>query len=106
MSTTTETNNNAIDDKKENTESNLPDFKAFIKNYTSSVIVTIGIYIFIIGGIGLYTAKVAQSNILPDNIELEPYTNFARVVKDITIYMNIVKSSIFYEKKYILSQNI
>ncbi len=104
MSTTTETNNNAIDDKKENTKSNLPDFKAFIKNYTSSVIVTIGIYIFIIGGFGLYTAKVAQSNILPDNIELEPYTNFARVVKDITIDMNIVQSSIFAENKDILSQ--
>jgi hypothetical protein len=105
MSTTIENNdNNAIDEKKDNTESNLPDFKAFIQNYTSSIILQIAISIFIIGGIGLYTAKVTQANLLPDNIELEPYTNFARVVKDIPIDMNIIQQNIFAENKDILSQ--
>ena len=105
MSTATETNdNNAIDEKKGNTDSNLPDFKAFIKNYASSIFLKITISIFIIGGIGLYTAKVSQANILPDNVELEPYTNFARIVKDIPIDMNIIQQHIFTENKDKLSQ--
>ncbi len=105
MSTTTETNNNAIDNKKGNTDDpKLPDFKGFIKNYISSIIFTIGVSIFIVGGLGLYTAKVAQSNILPDNIELEPYTNIARVVEEMPIDINIIRQKIFAENKDILSQ--
>ena len=45
------------------------DFKNFIKNYITSVIFGIGLLVFIIGGIGLYTTKVAQANILPDYIK-------------------------------------
>ena len=105
MSTTTETNNdNAIDEKKGNTESKLPDFKGFIKNYISSIIFTIGLSTFIIGGLGLYTAKVAQSNILPDNIELEPYTGFSRIVEEIPIDINIIRQGIFSDNKNIISQ--
>jgi hypothetical protein len=104
MSTTTETNNNAIDNKKGKDDSKLPDFKSFIKEYISSIIFTIGFSTFIIGGLGLYTAKVAQSNMLPDNIELEPYTNIARVVEEMPIDINIIRQKIFAENKDILSQ--
>lgn len=105
MSTTTETNNNAIDDKKGNKdESKQPDFKGFIKNYASSIIFTIGISTFIIGGLGLYIAKVAQSNILPDNIELEPYTNIARVVEELPIDINIIRPLFVSDNKDIYSQ--
>ena len=66
----------------------------FLLNYLSSIIFTIGISIFIIGGLGLYTTKVAQANILPDNIELAPYTIFDRIVDDIDIDINDVSSDI------------
>ena len=89
-------NTSAIDKKKnEETENTSPDFKGFIKNYLSSIVFTIGISIFIIGGLGLYTTKIAQSNILPDNIELAPYTIKDRVVKDIEININIMKPLFF-----------
>jgi len=91
-------NTSAIDEKKnEETENTSSDFKGFIKNYLFSIVFTIGISIFIIGGLGLYTTKIAQSNILPDNIELAPYTIKDRVVKDIEININIVRP-IFFSK--------
>jgi hypothetical protein len=100
----TKEDNKAIDEKKGNTDSKLPDFKGFIKNYISSIIFTVGLSTFIIGGLGLYTAKVAQSNILPDNIEFEPYTNIARVVEELPIDINIIRPIFISENKDILSQ--
>ena len=89
-------NTSAIDEKKnEESENTSPDFNGFIKNYLSSIIFTIGIAIFIVGGLGLYTTKIAQSNILPDNIELAPYTIKDRLVKDIEININIMKPLFF-----------
>lgn len=84
----------AIDEKKEpdasqtNKNANL---KGFITNYLSSIIFTIGISVLLIGSLGLYTTKVAQSNILPDNINLEPYTNVVRNVQEMAIDINIIK---------------
>lgn len=110
MSTTEDTS--AIDEKKaeeSGTSTTSPDFKGFITNYLSSIIFTIGIFIFIIGGLGLYTTKVAQSNILPDNIELAPYTVFDRIIekvgnKDFTVDINVMRSSFFSDNKDTLSQ--
>ena len=105
MSTTEDTS--AIDEKKnEETTTSITsdDFKKFIKNYLSSIVFTIGITIFVIGTFGLYTTKVAQANILPDNIELAPYTVFDRIVKDEPIDINIMKPSFFSESKDTLSQ--
>ena len=102
MSTTEDTS--TIDEKKgEDTESSTK-FKDFIYNYLSSIIFTIGIGIFFIGSLGLYTTKVAQANILPDNIELAPYTVIDRIVKDIPIDINIMRPSYLSETKDILSQ--
>lgn len=105
MSTTED--KNAIDEKKSQesgTDTTSPDFKGFISNYLSSIIFTIGLSIFIIGGFGLYTTKVAQSNILPDNIELAPYTVVDRIVKEIPIDINVMRPSFFSENKDTLSQ--
>jgi hypothetical protein len=103
MSTTEDTS--AIDEKKaEDSGTTSPDFKGFISNYISSILFTIGISIFIIGGLGLYTSKVAQANILPDNIEEAPFTVIDRIVKDIPIDMNIMRPSFFTDNKSTLSQ--
>jgi len=107
MSTTE--NSNAIDEKKaqeEGTTTTSPDFKGFITNYFSSIVFTIGITIFIIGGLGLYTTKVAQANILPDNIELAPYTIFDRIVDDNKYYIdiNVMRPSFFSDNKETFSQ--
>lgn len=105
MSTTEDTS--AIDEKKaeeSGTSTTSPDFKGFISNYLSSIIFTIGISIFVIGGLGLYTTKVAQANILPDDIELAPYTIFDRVVNPISVDMNVMRPSFFSENKDTLSQ--
>lgn len=106
MSTTEDTS--AIDEKKnEETTTSVTsssDFKNFIINYLLSIIFTIGIIVFIIGTFGLYTTKVAQSNILPDNIEFAPYTVFDRIVKDEPIDINIMRPSFFSENKDTLSQ--
>jgi hypothetical protein len=106
MSTTEDTS--AIDEKKAEetgTSTTTPDFKGFISNYLSSIIFTIGISIFIIGGLGLYTTKVAQANILPDDINFAPYTVFDRIVDDkCYIDMNVMRPSFFSENKETLSQ--
>lgn len=106
MSTTEDTS--AIDEKKaaeSGTSTTSPDFKGFITNYFLSVVFTIGVSIFIIGGLGLYTSKVANANILPDNIELAPYTIFDRIVDDkCYIDINVMRPSFFSENKETLSQ--
>ena len=105
MSTTEDTS--AIDEKKaeeSGTSTTSPDFKGFLFNYLSSIIFTIGISIFIIGGLGLYTTKVAQANMLPDDIELAPFTVFDRIVKPISVDMNVMRPSFFSENKDTLSQ--
>jgi hypothetical protein len=98
------TEENTIDEKKGEDTKTKSDIKGFIKNYLVSIIFTIGICIFVIGTIGLYTTKVAQANILPDNIDLAPYTNIDRVVHDIPIDINITKPSMFAEAKDSFSQ--
>ena len=102
MSTTEDTS--TIDEKKTEETGLTPDFKGFITNYISSVVFTIGITIFCVGGLGLYTTKVAQANILPDNIELAPYTVFDRVVKEMPIDINIMRPFFWSENKDTVSQ--
>jgi hypothetical protein len=101
--------NNIIDEKKAEetgTTTKSPDFKGFITNYLLSIIFTIGIVIFVIGGFGLYTTKVAQSNILPDNVDYAPYCMFDREVKPIPIDINIMRPSMFSENAETLSQKV
>ena len=103
MSTTEDTS--AIDEKKSDDPGTFtPDFKGFTMNYVSSIIFTICVSIFIIGGLGLYTTKVAQSSILPDNIELAPYTIFDRIVKPIPIDINVMRPSLWADNTDTVSQ--
>jgi hypothetical protein len=96
----------AIDEKRKEETGFTPDFKGFISNYTSSIIFSIGVLVFIIGGLGLYTTKVAQANILPDDIELAPYTVFDRVVNDIPIDINIMRPTFWSENTDTVSQKV
>jgi hypothetical protein len=91
MSTTE--NTTAIDDKKTEDTGTTTSNKlySFTLNYISSIIFTVGVSIVLIGTLGLYTTKVAQSNILPDNIELAPFTNIMRNVEEIQIDMHTVR---------------
>ena len=85
---------NTIDDKKNNnSNSGTKENKVvpFLVNYLFVIIGSIIIFVFVIGSFGLFTTKVAQSNILPDNSNLAPFTDINRVVKDIPIDINVVK---------------
>jgi len=96
-------NTNVINDKKSGDKTK-DQFKTFISKFLSSIILSIGVTIFIVGGLGLYTTKVVQANLLPDDIELAPFTVFDRVVKDIPIDINIMRPSFFSENKETISQ--
>ena len=94
---TTETN--SIDEKKaeeEGTSTEKADWPGFFASFGSGVLTTICIGVILVGSIGLYTAKVAHANILPDDINLQPYTNVERNVKNRFIYMNPLKIRSFY----------
>jgi hypothetical protein len=103
MATTQDNSINQKKNEKTGTNSN-QQLMGFIKNYLYSIIFTIGVGVFIIGGIGLYTSKVAQSNILPDDTYLAPFTNIDRIVKETPINMNIMSPSLFSDPKDYISQ--
>jgi len=71
------------------------DVKGFIKNYLFSLIFIIGIMIFLFGSLGLYITKVAESNILPDDIELSPFTSINRNIPDIPIDIYVQRPKLF-----------
>jgi hypothetical protein len=101
MSTTT-VETNIINEKKAEEKSiptNKTDWSGFFVNFTSSVLTIICLGVILVGSIGLYTAKVAHANILPDDINLMPYTNIERIVKERPIrpiYMNPIKIRSFF----------
>ena len=88
---------NTIDTKKiengTNTSSETKaDYAGFFSNIALSVIVNrIFITFLLLGSIGLYTCKVAQANILPDNMEYVPLGNKLSQIEQIPINANIIK---------------
>jgi hypothetical protein len=104
MSTKEDTN--VIDEKKKQENGFKPNFKDFIKNYIYSIAFTICFSIFIIGGLGLYTTKVAQANILPDDVELAPYTIYDRIVDDKPIDINVMRPNFWSEFYDTFSQKV
>jgi len=105
MSTTE--NTSTIDEKKEEesgTSTSNPDFNKFMKNYLYIIIGPILFSIVFIGGLGLFTTKVAEANILPDNIDFFPYTDIDPVIQQIPVNINIMKPSLFPKEEEILSQ--
>ena len=98
-------NTNAIDEKKaEDTGPTTGNFSSFVTNYMTSLIFTIGFSVVLIGTLGLYTTKVAQSNILPDNVELAPFTDTMRNVEEIPIDMHIIRNLTWGGVKNTISQ--
>ena len=87
--TSTDDSSTAIEDKKDEQSSTAPppDWDAF-KSAAISNLRGI-VYVIIFGAIGVYLSKVAQSNILPGNIEYAPYTTLERIVQVKPISVNI-----------------
>ena len=94
---TSETTSSIDEKKTDETGPVQPDFKAFVFNYIYSIIFTIGVGIFIIGGLGLYTAKVAQSNILPADTDYAPFSDLIgeNITENRQIPMNIMRPHFF-----------
>lgn len=100
----TNTETSSIDDKK--SDSTTKDYTVFLKTYGYTILKTVVFSVFIIGTLGLYTTKVAQANILPDNPDQAPYGIFDRIIKkDILIDAHIMRNFLS-ENKDTLSQKI
>uniref|UniRef100_A0A6C0KN11 Uncharacterized protein n=1 Tax=viral metagenome TaxID=1070528 RepID=A0A6C0KN11_9ZZZZ len=87
-------NTNTIDEKKDtnsNTSTKDNSIVKFLIYYLGVTIFSIILQVFVLGSIGLYTTKVAQSNILPDNANLAPFSNINRIIKDNPIDINVIK---------------
>ena len=103
MSTTEDTS--TIDEKKESgTSTSNPNFPKFIRGYLYAFVGYILFSIVLIGGLGLFTTKVSEANILPDNMDFFPYTNIEPVIQQIPININIMKPSLISKEEDILSQ--
>lgn len=99
--TTTTSDTDAIDKKKgEDTESNKESFMDKLKAYLKTIggrLLTLIIY-FCLGGLILFSCKVAQSNILPTDVNCAPYTSQQPefvLPKDSKNLINIFKSAFF-----------
>ena len=87
---------NAIDSKKTENETGsseaAPNYAGFFTDIFWNVIINrIIITIVLFGSIGLYTCKIAQSNILPDNMDYIPFGNKPKQIDPIPINVNVVK---------------
>jgi hypothetical protein len=94
MSTTTTSDTAAIDDKKDTTPTTSPLSGVFAATMFSKLLL-LGI-IVVTGTCMVYTCRVAQSNILPTDINLFPYTDIFPTINngtDMPINIDIVKTS-------------
>jgi hypothetical protein len=87
-----ESDSNAIDSKKtENTDTtksvNYAGFTTGLITYTIHIIISF----VLIGSMGLYMCKIAQSNVLPDNLKYAPFGDKIKDVEQIPININVVK---------------
>lgn len=91
------TDTSAIDSKKTETEdeSGSPNYGGFAVGLLYHAI-----YIFIvfgvIGSIGLYTSKVAQTNMLPDNMDYAPFGTKSPKMDDGIVNINVIKEYGFF----------
>ena len=87
----TDTDNIESKKKEQTNEVKPTDWKQFAVNFSKSFLVTICLGVVVVGACGLYTTKVAQSNILPSNVDFAPYTNNDYTVDPpASIFMNII----------------
>lgn len=95
----TENISNKIEEKKNEVRGfakTMGDLKGFTTNLLSNTIFKLVVRIIAFGSMGLYVAKVAQSNILPDDVNLSPYTNIQREVASIVQDINVIKQRSFF----------
>lgn len=77
--------------KDTNTPKDQPNFELFSKNMAHSVLVYICFGVVLIGTTGLYLCKIAQSNVLPDDLKEIPFNPILTNVEQIGIESNITK---------------
>jgi hypothetical protein len=88
----TDTDNIESKKKEQANEVKTTDWKQFAIKFSKSFLVTICLGVVVFGACGLYTAKVAESNILPSDVDFAPYTNINYTVDPpASIFMNIIK---------------
>ena len=90
----TEESTNAIDEKvaeEEGTTNKKADWPGFFKSFGNGLVSVIFVGVVLIGSVGLFLAKVANANILPTDIKMQPYADIERNVQLDVIYMNPVK---------------
>jgi hypothetical protein len=81
----------AIDDKK---KQQIPNTQKDLLNFFLGILYQLIIFgiLIIIGALGLYSYRVAQTNILPTCLSLSPYTEMLPPIKEVPIDINVVKT--------------
>ena len=81
----------AIDDKK---KQQMPNTQKDLLNFFLGILYQLIIFgiLIIIGALGLYSYRVAQTNILPTCLSLSPYTDMLPSIKEVPIDINVVKT--------------
>jgi hypothetical protein len=101
-------NTNAIDNKKKENQTGTtrpsPNYNDFAYQLFLNTIRIIFVY-GIIGSIGLYTCKVAQANILPNNVDYFPFSDEIKKVEQIPINVNVIKEYGFFGLGWIFGQS-
>jgi len=92
------TNTDNVESKKKEqaNEVKTTDWKKFAMKFSTSFVLTICLGVVVFGACGLYTTKVAQSNILPSEVKFAPYTDTdykldSSADNPAKIFMNIIK---------------
>ena len=97
----------AIDSKKtqndDSTES-LPNYLGFTTGLVSYSIYVLFVF-GIVGAIGLYTCKIAQTNMLPDDMDYMPIGNKIKKFDDNLVNINIVKEYGFFGLGWIFGES-
>lgn len=99
MTEKTEKIKNKIEEKKNEAKGmakDMGDLKGFATNLVNNTVFKIIVRIIVFGTMGLYVAKVAQSNILPDDPSLSPFTNIKRDVQSMSQDINVIKRRSFF----------
>jgi hypothetical protein len=102
------TDTSAIDNKKKENKigstsvsPNYGNFAVQLLSYTIRTIIVFGI----IGSIGLYTCKVAQANILPNDMDFYPFSDEIKKVEKIPINVNVIKEYGFFGLGWLFGEN-
>jgi len=106
----TDDNKNSIDSKKEEKETgstsssdenvNYGEFIGGLLRYSISSIIIFAVF----GSFGLYVCKIAQANVLPDNMDYKPFGYKTPNVEEIPININVIKEYGFHGFGWMLGE--